>query len=203
MSFTTSLAGNQQPSQFVYTTTNISVDNISVQNLSAESASITNLTTTIFNPVNVNATAISTSDLTVTNLATIGQIHTSYIHTSNISLDGTIGGHTANLVTLNADHCITDELYLNEQSSVLTDKSLVKRDANQIKFIGKSNASDTTGADYVFRTGLETDAVKLTISRTSDIVGAIALAVDTTIEGDTGIFKTIQVSTLNKSNYFD
>ena len=76
MSFTTSLSGNQPPSQFVYTTTNISVDNISVQNLSAESATITLLNTTIFTPVNVNASVISTSDLTVTNLATIGQIHT-------------------------------------------------------------------------------------------------------------------------------
>jgi len=203
MSFTTSLAGNQQPSQFVYTTTNISVDNISVQNLSAESASITNLTTTIFSPVNVNATAISTTDLTVTNLATIGQIHTSYIHMSNASLDGTMGANTLNAVTVNADNAIADELYLNEQSSVLTDKSLIKRDANQIKFIGKSNASDANGADFLFRTGTETDAVKLTISRTSDIVGAIALAVDTTIEGDTGIFDTLNVSTLNVSNSFD
>jgi hypothetical protein len=195
MSFTTNIAGTAPANTFVYTTTTVSVDNISVENLSATNASISVLTTTLFAPVNVNATNIDTTNLTVS-----GDANISHIHVSNISLDGTIGGNTANFATINGDSIAADELYLNEQSSVLTDKSLIKRDANQIKFIGKSNASDTVGADFLFRTGLETDAVKLTISRTSDIVGAIALAVDTTIEGDTGIFDTINVSTLNVSN---
>ncbi len=203
MSFTTNIAGNAPANTFVYTTTTVSVDNISAENLSATNASISRLTTDIFSPVNVTATNIECTDLTVLDAGNFSEIYTSYIHTSNMSLDGTLGGHTANFVTVNTDHCITDALYLNEQSATLTDKSLVKRDANQVNFIGKSNASDANGADFLFRTGLETDAVKLTISRTSDIVGAIALAVDTTIEGDTGIFDTLNVSTLNVSNSVD
>ena len=123
MSFTTSISGNCPPSQFVYTTTTVSADNISAENASITNASISRLTTDIFSPVNVDATNVECQNLTVTNLATIGQIHTSHIHTSNMSLDGTLGGHTANFVTVNTDHYIADALYLNEQSVVLTDKS--------------------------------------------------------------------------------
>ncbi len=197
MSFTTSIAGNCPPSQFVYTTTTVSVDNISAENVSITNASISVLTTDIFLPVNINTSVISTNDLTVTNLATIGQIHTSYIHVSNVSLDGTIGGHTANLITLNADHAVVDALYLNEQSAVLTDKSLIKRDANQVMFIGKNSSTDVTGADFLFRTGTETGAVKLTIPRSSDVVEMIALDVGTTIQATTGIFSAINTSDLN------
>ena len=206
MSFISPIAGYIPNNQFVYTSTNLSVDNVSCNNLSAVNASLINLTTTTFSPVNVNSSNLTTTDLDVTNLAIINNLHTSYIHVSNMSLDGTIGGNTANFINVNSDNNITDELYLNEQSAVLTDKSLIKRDANQVNFIGKSNASDTNGADFLFRTGTESDAVKLTISRTSDIVTAIAIGVDTTIEADTGIFNTINVSnpvnlsTINASN---
>jgi hypothetical protein len=48
-------------------------------------------------------------------------------------------------------------------------------------FIGKNISTDTNGVDYLFRTGLETDAVKLRIPRTTDIVEMIALDVDTSI----------------------
>jgi hypothetical protein len=70
--------------------------------------------------------------------------------------------------------------------------------ANQVMFIGKNvnESTDVTGADFLFRTGTESDAVKLTISRTSDIVEVIALYATTTIEGDTGIFNAIGVSDL-------
>ena len=197
MSFTTSISGNCPPSQFVYTTTTVSADNISAENASITNASISRLTTDIFSPVNVDATNIECQNLTVTNLATIGQIHTSYIHVSNISLDQTIGGHTANFISVNADHSITDALYLNEQSVVLTDKSLIKRDANQVMFIGKNVSTDVTGADFLFRTGTESDTAKLTISRTSDTVGMIALDVDTIIQATTGVFSAINTSDLN------
>ena len=197
MSFTTSIAGNCPPSQFVFTTTTVSVDNISAENVSITNASISRLTTDIFSPVNVDATNIECTNLTVFDTGNFSEIYTSYIHMSNASFDGTIGGHTANLVTLNADHCITDELYLNEQSSVLTDKSLVKRDANQIKFIGKSNASDTTGADYVFRTGLETDVVKLSISRNSDVVQVMELEANSSLSSPLGLFDGVASVDIN------
>jgi len=197
MSFTTNIAGNAPANTFVYTTTTVSVDNISVENLSATNASITRLTTQIFSPVNVTATNIECTDLTVLDAGNFSEIYTSYIHTSNMSLDGTLGGHTANFVTINSDNCITDALYLNEQSAVLTDKSLVKRDANQVNFIGKNSSTDVTGADFLFRTGLETDVVKLTIPRTSDIVGVIALEADTTITAPTGNFSTANCDSCN------
>ena len=105
-------------------------------------------------------------------------------------------GDTADFVNVNAENSITDGLYLNEQSVVLTDQSLIKRDGNQVMFIGKSDAGDVTGADFLFKTGEETGAVKLLIPRTSDIVEMIALYATTTIEGDTGIFNAIGVSDL-------
>ena len=197
MSFTTSIYGNAPANTFVYTTTTVSVDNISVENLSATNASISVLTTDIFNPINVNATNIECTNLTVLDTGNFSEIYTSYIHTSNMSLDGTLGGHTANFVTVNTDHCITDALYINEQSVVLTDKSLIKRDANQVMFIGKNSSADVTGADFLFRTGTETDAVKLTIPRSSDIIGMIALDVDTSIQATTGVFSAINTSDLN------
>ena len=196
MSFTTSIAGNAPANTFVYTTTTVSVDNIKTENFSAVNASISVLTTDIFSPVNVTATNIECDDLTVFDTGNFSEIYTSYIHTSNMSLDGTIGGHTANFVTVNADHCITDALYLNEQSVVLTDKSLIKRDGNQVMFIGKNVSTDVTGADFLFKTGEESGAVKLLIPRTSDIVEVISLFATTTIESGTGIFTSANVSDL-------
>ena len=196
MSFTTSIAGNAPANTFVYTTTTVSVDNISCENASITNASITVLTTDLFNPVNVNATNIECTNLTVLNTGNFSEIYTSYIHTSNMSLDGTIGGHTGNFVTINADHCITDALYINEESVVLTDKSLIKRDANQVMFIGKNSSADVTGADFLFRTGTQSDSVKLRIPRTSNIVEVQALAVDTTCNAGFGNFSAINVSDL-------
>ena len=97
MSFTTSIAGNCPPSQFVFTTTTVSVDNISAENASITNASISRLTTDIFSPVNVDATNIECTNLTVFDSGNFSEIYTSYIHMSNASFDGTIGGHTANL----------------------------------------------------------------------------------------------------------
>ena len=73
MSFTTSIAGNSPPNQFIYTTTSISVDTISVENLSATNASITNLTTIIFNPLNVNTSVVDATELnaSTTNSSTV------------------------------------------------------------------------------------------------------------------------------------
>jgi len=105
-------------------------------------------------------------------------------------------GDTANFDTVNADNSVTDALYLNEQSVVLTDQSVIRRDANQVLFIGKSDASDVTGADFLFRTGTETGGVKLRIPRTSDIVEMIALAVDTTCNAGFGNFSEVNVSDL-------
>ena len=197
MSFQTSIYGNAPANTFVYTTTTVSVDNISVENLSATNATISVLKTDLFSPVNVDATNIDCTNLTVLDTGNFSEIYTSYIHTSNMSLDGTLGGHTGNFVTINADHAIVDALYINEQSVVLTDKSLIKRDGNQVMFIGKNSSTDVTGADFLFRTGLETDAVKLTIPRSSDIIGMIALDVDTTIQATTGVFAAINTSDLN------
>jgi hypothetical protein len=191
MSFVNPIAGYLPNSQFVLTQTNVSTDNLSCNNLSAVNASIINLTTISFTPTNVTAETI------VAEVGNFSELYTTYLHASNISVDQTIGGHTANFVTVNADHSVTDALYLNEQSVVLTDQSLIKRDANQVMFIGKSDASDVTGADFLFRTGTEIDVAKLTIPRSSDTVGMIALDVDTTIQATTGIFSAVSVSDLN------
>jgi hypothetical protein len=196
MSFTTNIAGNAPANTFVYTTTTVSVDNISCENLSATNASISVLTTDLFNPVNVNATNIDCTTITVLDDGNFSEIYTSYIHTSNMSLDGTLGGHTGNFVTINADNAAVDALYINEQSVVLTDKSLIKRDANQVMFIGKNVSTDVTGADFLFRTGTESDVAKLTISRASNVVSAISLYATTTMESDTGIFNSANISDL-------
>ena len=196
MSFTTSIAGNAPANTFVYTTTTVSADNISCENLSATNASISVLTTDIFNPVNVNSSYIECNNITVFDTGNFSKINAKQIHISNMSLDGTLGGNTANLVTLNADNAAVDALYINEQSVVLTDKSLIRRDANQVMFIGKNSSTDVTGADFLFRTGEETGAVKLRIPRTSDIVSVIALAVDTTCNAGFGNFSAVNVSDL-------
>jgi len=201
MSFTTNIAGNAPANTFVYTTTTVSVDNISVENLSATNATISVLKTDLFNPVNVAATNINCTTLTVTDDGNFSEIYTHYIHTSNMSLDGVLGGNTGNFATINADNAAFDSLYLNEQSSVLTDKSLIRRDANEVLFIGKNISTDTNGVDYIFRTGEETDAVKLRIPRTSDIVEMIALDVDTTINcGGAGTFAELVAADLTISD---
>ena len=197
MSFQTSIYGNAPANTFVYTTTTVSVDNISVENASITNATISVLKTDLFNPVNVAATNINCTTLTVTDDGNFSEIYTHYIHTSNMSLDGVLGGNTGNFATINADNATFDAIYLNEQSSVLTDKSLIRRDANEVMFIGKNISTDTNGVDYIFRTGLETDAVKLRIPRTTDIVEMIALDVDTTINAATGIFDAANISDLN------
>ena len=190
MSFQTSIYGNAPANTFVYTTTTVSVDNISVENLSATNATISVLKTDLFNPINVNATNIECTNLTVLDTGNFSEINTKQIHVSNISLDGTIGGHTANFITVNADHSVTDALYLNETTAVLTEKSLIKRDANNVMFIGR-NVSDSNQVTYEFYTNNGTGAPKLKINRDTNIVEVLHLDVDGALEAGTGTFNEV------------
>jgi trimeric autotransporter adhesin len=175
MSFCQSIYGNLENPGFTYTSTNISAENASFTNLSATNASITNLTTTTFSPTNVNTSNVysNTINTSLANAST-ANVSTAHISTVNVS--------SFNVSNISVDNGTFDNLYIQEQSVVLTDRSVITRDANQVMFIGKSDASDVTGADFLFRTGLANDVVKLLISRASDVVQMIALEVTTTLD---------------------
>jgi trimeric autotransporter adhesin len=188
MSFCQSIYGNLENSGFTYTSTNVCANNASFTNLSATNASITNLTTTTFNPTNVNTSNVysNTVNTSLANAST-ANVSTAHISTVNVS--------SFNVSNISVDNGTFDNLYIQEQSVVLTDRSVITRDANQVMFIGKSDAGDTTGADFLFRTGLENGEVKLLISRQSNIVQMIALEVTTAL--DAGY---INVSSINCSD---
>jgi hypothetical protein len=181
MSFYQSIYGNLPQSGFTYTSNNISTDNLVTENLSAVNASIVNLTTAIFEPISINTSNLTVDNATITN-ATIDTevVQTSYVTLLNaanaVITDATINNIHTNDIDLN-------NIILKEQTASF-DKSIIYRDANQIVFAGRENASSSIGTDYLFYTGLKAGNPKLKISRSNNTVEMISLNVTNNITGD-------------------
>ena len=175
MSFNTSIYGCPPPNTIIYTTSTVDATNGIFENLTATNANIANLTTTLFTPVNVNAQNLN---------AVVATITTADITTANINTENTITSNitTANITAANIDDADIDTIILNETSSVLTDNSVIYRDANQILFIGREDSNTGTGTDFLFYTGLKAGTPKLKISRSNNTIEVIDLNVGNAIE---------------------
>ena len=157
--------------------TNLSATNASIGSLSVTTFSPVNINTSLILADDIHASNISTttinSSLSTTQelIATSGTINTFYsgfiesvgalitdiqtddliaghIHVSNISLDNTLGGHTANLVQINAQNInaiITDSFYVNaSQLSVTETANIYTVNASNVSAISVS-ATTLTG----------------------------------------------------------
>jgi len=175
MSFNTSIYGCPPPNTIIYTTSTVDATDGIFENLTATNANIANLTTTLFTPVNVNAQNLN---------AVVATITTADITTANINTENTITSNitTANITAANIDDADIDTIILNETSSVLTDNSVIYRDANQILFIGREDSNTGTGTDFLFYTGLKAGTPKLKISRSNNTIEVIDLNVGNAIE---------------------
>ena len=183
MSFYSTIYGNPEPNQFQYTTTEVITDLTTTTDLNAQNANIVNLTTTTFSPVNIDGQNLTCDTATITD----ADITTAIINTSNTTTANTTTANitTANITSANIDDADIDTIILNESSSVLTDNSVIYRDANQMLFVGRQDVDTNTGNDYLFYTGLKAGTPKLKISRSNNIVEVIDLNVSNEIETST------------------
>ena len=160
MSFCSTIYGNLPDSGFVYTATTVSVDNGSFENLSATNATIVNLETTTFNPTNVDCTNLTADNATITNISgtnmtldnlsvTNYDVTTLQATTANIS---TINSSTINSSHSNLSTISTFRINISDESDPAL-VSAIRRDANNIYFEGRIDATDPTGRFFFYPQG--------------------------------------------------
>ena len=227
------------------TTTTFSPVNINTSNIIADS-----ITTGYLSAANISTTIINSSLTTSAELiATSGTINTFYsgfiesvgalitdintddltaghIHVSNISLDGTLGGHTANLVQLNAQNIaaiVTDSFYVNaSQINVVETINVCTINCSNVSASGNISATTFTGRidgnlaagsgialtqvgniTTITNTGIVTDPLTIgTINVTNlsaDHIHVSNISLDGTIGGSTANIAVGNIPTVNSS----
>jgi len=208
--------------------TNLSATNASIVSLTTTTFSPVNINTSLIladdiHASNISVTTINSSLSTTQDLiATSGTINTFYsgfieavgaiitdihsdlviadhIHVSNISLDGTLGGHTANLVQLNAqniDAIVTDSFYVNA-SQINVVETINVCTVNCSNVIASGNISATTLTGRIDGNLAAGQGIALTQ------VGNVTTISNTGIVTDPLSISTLNASTVNSSHIYN
>jgi len=203
MSFINSIEGNVPNSVLKYSTTQVQTDDLIAVDATITNATITNLTTTTYTAVNASFGTITATNATINNAdITTEIVQTSYITLLNaltaVITDATITNISAGDIDLN-------NIIIKEQSSSLTDKSIIYRDANQILFVGREDVNTSNGVDYLFYTGLKAGVPTFKIYKTNlcEATNMTILNVLTSKYSNTELLELIDTTLANRKSYIE